>query len=75
MKHRELHVVITQTHGHWSASLAHSPELGYGGKTAREAARRLLHDSAIVDLDEGHLIETSAVESDGRLELVVRVGE
>ncbi|WP_425613609.1 hypothetical protein NA78x_003444 [Anatilimnocola sp. NA78] len=66
--------MATLTHGHWSASLTRSPELGFGGKTAREAARRLLHASAQADLDEVHLIETSASESNGRLDLVVRVG-
>lgn len=39
----ELHVVALQSHGHWSASFADSPEMGFGGKTAREAAQRLLH--------------------------------
>jgi hypothetical protein len=69
----ELHVVALQTHGHWSASFAGSPEIGFGGKTAREAAQRLLHAKTGVDLDEQHLVETSAIESEGRLDLLVRV--
>jgi len=46
---------------------------GFCGKTARNAAQRLLHAASGIDLDEQHLRETSAVESEARLELVVRV--
>jgi len=69
----DLHIVALQTHGHWTASFAHSPDMGFGGKTARDAAQLLLHAASGIDLDEQHLLETSAVESEARLELVVRV--
>lgn len=73
MGERELHVVALQTHGHWSASFAGSPEMAFGGTTPREAAQRLLHATSGIDLEEQHLVETSAAESEGRLDLVVQV--
>ena len=69
----ELQIVALQIQGHWSANFAHSPEMGFGGKTARDAAQRLLRAKHGVDLDEHHVVETSAVESEGRLDLMVRV--
>lgn len=73
MNARELRVVALQTHGHWSANFANCPEMGFGGKTPREAAQRLLHATSGIDLDEQYIAETSAVETEGRLDLMVRV--
>ncbi|QDU28899.1 hypothetical protein ETAA8_40050 [Anatilimnocola aggregata] len=73
MKHRELQIVALKMHDEWSASFSDEPETGYGGATARDAARRLLTACDRVDLEHDYLTEGSAVEQTDRMELTIRV--
>lgn len=73
MAHRDLNIVALHLHDHWSASFSGSPERGFGGATAREAAQRLLKADGRIDFDCERALEIGSSEGDSKLELVIRV--
>jgi hypothetical protein len=64
------HVIVERLHGHWSAWLAGTPQVGFGGEWPAQAIERLLeaHD---IPVDATAVIAVESAARDGHMEFLI----
>lgn len=65
-----VHIIVTQSHDHWTAAYRETPQIGFGGEAPSDAIRRLLEFTG-ANVDVEGIVAIEDATRDGHLEFLI----